>query len=838
MKIKKSVLAFCSAAVLLSSCGSSKVEEKPVEEESSVETVEETVEQEPVKTVDNNDYTERNKKLLEEVEKARLKAIKAGAEVYWKKSKVFYGSFYDIAKAMLKEAESVRQNAVAAGAEDFYSTELSASDAKKSAIETEFNQNQKVDYSERLGELIAEYELLENNSIAKAKAILAQNKNLYSDVVKTRNDAVEAGADVYWKDEKIAFTFYENNETKVENISFPETDSKKDSVKSNIDTNPRKDFSVELNDLVARYRSFENASKTKSLFAKVENARNRAIESGASVYFDTQLEIADKKRDAVKADFESNPNANYTTRLTNLIAEYDSMLDKAKDWIKDIPVHNKTFFAKVEKARENAIDAGAERYLKEAKVAYVSSSKNNEEKVELISLSNTDEIKNAQKAKYEENPNVDLSLTLKDLVSKYETLEKASITKALFNKVNEARANAIDSKADVYVKDELDAADAKRDIVSADFDKNAKIDYSVTLNNLISEYDGLAEKSNDIQERAILAKEGDFISFPGTDVKSDNVTEAFEDLSKDHTEELQDLIERYKTLEKAAYTQAIIDNTEAARTKAIEAGANKYFASSIEEFDAKKNATKVSFKNNPRADYSRVLNDLSEKYKSLEYTSSAKSLKEKVESLNSKDLDVKAKIKADSEIESYENLLMSGANGSVLVVQAEKAYLAYKAVANKAYYSIAMNEKKEADSAKKMAESEKAQVNKYTKDSYKETSEAYKVADKILRNGDNEEAYNSFKNVKESYLEQYNTVKKAKGEAVSAQEKSQKSKTEAESFAAAADATNPLTKQEKGIEDENVKLLKDDNFANPEDSVINVDVEDDVEVKDSINNAK
>jgi len=66
-------------------------------------------------------------------------------------------------------------------------------------------------------------------------------------------------------------------------------------------------------------------------------------------------------------------------------------------------------------------------------------------------------------------------------------------------------------------------------------------------------------------------------------------------------------------------------------------------------------------------------------------------------------------------------------------------------------------------------------------------------------------------------------VKKAKGQAVDAQEKSQKSKQDAESFAAAADATNPLTEKVSGIEDEDTTLLKKDTFANPEESVINVD---------------
>ena len=416
---------------------------------------------------------------------------------------------------------------------------------------------------------------------------------------------------------------------------------------------------------------------------------------------------------------------------------------------------------------------------------------------EYISLTNTDERKDAAAQTMKDEPTVDQTKVLRDLISRYETLEKATYTQMKFSKAEEARADAIDAKADTYVPDMLATADTHRDEIRVEFDKNSTGDYADNLNSLISEYKAAEAKARDLQEREVLSKEGSYISFPGTDVKSDIVQESFGDLSStDYSEQLNDLIERYKVLEKASYTQAMLDNVENARTKAVAAGAEAYFPEILSSFDSRRDATKVNFKSNPRGNYTRVLSELVVKYESLERASQARILKNKADAMDPADISETAMKNADSELAKYVSL-SSAADGKALSAQADKAYASYDEVVKAGYAVMVVRERKAAVDAKKKAESEKAQVNKFTKD-------AYKAA-------------------KESYLEQYKTVKKAKGEAVDAQEKSQKSKRDAESFAAAADATNPLTEKVAGIEDEETTLLKKDTFANPEDSVINVD---------------
>lgn len=803
-----------ASSLFLASCGSTKVEEtkEPAKEPEAV--VEEK--SEPVKT-SSQDYSESNKKLLEEVEKARLNAIKAGADVYWKKAKVFYGSYEEVARAMLKEAEKARANAIEAGADSYFPEEFASSDNKKSTIESEFASNPKVDYSDRLSELIVEYEALEENARNRSKEIFDSNTILLAEVENTRADAVKAGAETYWKNTTLVYATPNGKE----NVSFSNTEEKRNSVKESFAESPKKDYSSDLKDLIEKYRLLRKASETQALIDKMETTRETAIDAGAEYYFESALAKADVKRDAVKSEFDSEPKGDYNVRLNALIAEYEAMGGNAQAAVKNIPARNKSLFASVEKAREKAVNAGAEYYLNNAKVSFVSNLGKGES--EYISLTNTDERKDAAAQTMKDEPTVDQTKVLRDLISRYETLEKATYTQMKFSKAEEARADAIDAKADTYVPDMLATADTHRDEIRVEFDKNSTGDYADNLNSLISEYKAAEAKARDLQEREVLSKEGSYISFPGTDVKSDIVQESFGDLSStDYSEQLNDLIERYKVLEKASYTQAMLDNVENARTKAVAAGAEAYFPEILSSFDSRRDATKVNFKSNPRGNYTRVLSELVVKYESLERASQARILKNKADAMDPADISETAMKNADSELAKYVSL-SSAADGKSLSAQADKAYASYDEVVKAGYAVMVVRERKAAVDAKKKAESEKAQVNKFTKDAYKAATEVYKKADVNFKLKKNEDAYNEYKVAKESYLEQYKTVKKAKGEAVDAQEKSQKSKRDAESFAAAADATNPLTEKVAGIEDEETTLLKKDTFANPEDSVINVD---------------
>lgn len=469
-----------ASSIFFASCGSTQVEETT---EPAKETVveEKTEPAKPVST-SSHDYSESNKKLLEEVEKARLNAIKAGADVYWKKAKVFYGTFEEVARAMLKEAEKARANAIEAGADGYFPEEFASSDSKKSTIESEFASNPKVDYSDRLSELIVEYETLESNARNRAREIFDSNTILLAEVENARADAVKAGADNYWKNTTVVYSTTSGKD----NVSFTNTEEKRDNVKSAFAEKPKKDYSVELKDLVERYSLLRKASETQALIDKMETARESAIDAGAEYYFEAALAKADVKRDAVKSEFGAEPKGDYNVRLNALVAEYEAMGGNAQAAVKNIPARNKSLFASVEKAREKAVNAGAEYYLNNAKVSFVSNLGKGES--EYISLTNTDERKDTAAQTMKEEPNVDQTKVLRDLVSRYETLEKATYTQMKFSKAESARADAIDAKAETYVPELLATADGHRDEARAEFDKNSTGDYSDNLNALISEY--------------------------------------------------------------------------------------------------------------------------------------------------------------------------------------------------------------------------------------------------------------------------------------------------------------------------------------------------------------
>ena len=329
-----------ASSLFLASCGSTKVEEttEPAKEPEAV--VEEK--SEPVKT-SSQDYSESNKKLLEEVEKARLNAIKAGADVYWKKAKVFYGSYEEVARAMLKEAEKARANAIEAGADSYFPEEFASSDNKKSTIESEFASNPKVDYSDRLSELIVEYEALEENARNRSKEIFDSNTILLAEVENTRADAVKAGAETYWKNTTLVYATPNGKE----NVSFSNTEEKRNSVKESFAESPKKDYSSDLKDLIEKYRLLRKASETQALIDKMETTRETAIDAGAEYYFESALAKADVKRDAVKSEFDSEPKGDYNVRLNALIAEYEAMGGNAQAAVKNIPARNKSLFASV-----------------------------------------------------------------------------------------------------------------------------------------------------------------------------------------------------------------------------------------------------------------------------------------------------------------------------------------------------------------------------------------------------------------------------------------------------------------------------------------------------------
>lgn len=289
----------------------------------------------------------------------------------------------------------------------------------------------------------------------------------------------------------------------------------------------------------------------------------------------------------------------------------------------------------------------------------------------------------------------------------------------------------------------------------------------------------------------------------------DETAGAINDASKSEAKKIEDL------------NKALIAKVEEARNAAISSNAQQYYADLFKKTDSKFDKVKADYKKKPSVSYESELIDLRKTYESMDRISRATALKEKVASMDSKDVDVNLLKKADVAFEKYNS--NQNASGKDLLEQADIAYNSYFSLLNKGFMAMMGRERRSALSAKKDAESVKAQVAKKTKDQYKAASTTFKNADRDSSMKKYESAYSGYKTSKESFAQMFEIVKQDRAETEARLAAAKQKVLEAEQAAAKADAEAPLTEKVAGIEDENTKLLEDDKFANPEDSINDVE---------------
>ncbi len=266
----------------------------------------------------------------------------------------------------------------------------------------------------------------------------------------------------------------------------------------------------------------------------------------------------------------------------------------------------------------------------------------------------------------------------------------------------------------------------------------------------------------------------------------------------------------------------LLEKVEQARKNAIDADAPKYYNALFEEATKKHNDLKAKVAHDKSTDYSSDANDLIQLYDSLTNASIAQLLKSKIPELNSADIDAATLKKAEDALVAYDALGVN-ASSSDLYNQSKIALDSYKKLVEKAFMAMAGRERKAALEAKKNAESVKAQVAKKTKESYKKASDTFKKADSSYSVKNIEKAYIGYKSAKESFTEMYEIVKKDREETEARLSAAKEKVAAAEQTAAAADSEAPLKEKIAGIEDENAVLLEADKFANPDDSISDVE---------------
>lgn len=257
---------------------------------------------------------------------------------------------------------------------------------------------------------------------------------------------------------------------------------------------------------------------------------------------------------------------------------------------------------------------------------------------------------------------------------------------------------------------------------------------------------------------------------------------------------------------------------EAAREKAEAANAKDFYPSEWASAEKAYTQIKKDMADNPAADYSSQLKDLTDRYDALEKASLASAMKKKADDLGFSEYDKESYDKGAAALEKYAAL--GDASGSDHKAQADAAYNSYKELMKKGFVALAGRERQASLEAKKQADSVKAGVAQ--KDTYAAAADTFKKADSSYVTGNIEGAYEGYKSSKETFLKLYAVISEKRAAAQAAIDRAKQKVQETENYAAEADEIAPLTEKVAGIEDEGAVLLEADQLANPEEAVIDV----------------
>lgn len=254
--------------------------------------------------------------------------------------------------------------------------------------------------------------------------------------------------------------------------------------------------------------------------------------------------------------------------------------------------------------------------------------------------------------------------------------------------------------------------------------------------------------------------------------------------------------------------------TEAARQKAIDAGADKIAAEQFNTADALYNALKTQA--GTGADISIALSDVEKRFAALEAYANALEAKKKIEDRNLISYDQTSYDEGVKALTDFENLNSStNLLGTLMLDKANMAKGKFINVLNKAYKQLAKDARAAAFAAKKNADSVKAGV--ASKAEYTKAAEEFKAGDSSYAMQNAESAYFHYVSSKDQFTAVYETVSAKRAAAQQAIDEA-KAKVEAvENYALKADQVNPLEGDNvEGIEKEDAVLLEETKYEAPE----------------------
>ena len=286
---------------------------------------------------------------------------------------------------------------------------------------------------------------------------------------------------------------------------------------------------------------------------------------------------------------------------------------------------------------------------------------------------------------------------------------------------------------------------------------------------------------------------------------------------------------------------SLISQIDDARQRALDEGAQDAYPEAFAALDAAYEALKNL---DDGLDHSAELNDIKSRYEALQKAAAAKKLKERIDDEGLAENSPADYDKGEAALSEFDSLLNSvlsnitaiseslvpgdsavdnvknaaGAPSKKLLSKANEAYDSYYKVYFKSYKKFADDERKNAISQKKKADSVKAQISR--KQEYRECAELIQRGDSQYSTSNPESAYESYKEAAASYEALASDVAEKRAAAQKAIDEAKAKVKESGDYALSADSANPLDEKVEGIEDEDAVLLEDDEFANPDDEII------------------
>ena len=226
----------------------------------------------------------------------------------------------------------------------------------------------------------------------------------------------------------------------------------------------------------------------------------------------------------------------------------------------------------------------------------------------------------------------------------------------------------------------------------------------------------------------------------------------------------------------------------AARKKAVDAGAARYFPDELTVVDtAASEARSVYDAGGSPADFNRKASDIVYQYNALEQASVAYSTRKKVNDMKFADSDRASYDAAEQAFAKAEKMFSEGAAGKDLYEQMKNAADKYNAVLNAGYKSLAEKERDRVAELKQKADAVKTGV--ADKNGYANAVAFYTRANQELQSGQTEKAYNDYIAAYGALDKVYQAVLKKRAAAENAMERAKRRVEEADAVAEKADGT-------------------------------------------------